>query len=173
VHPATKGGVGAANNRDRYLEDQFRQFRQVSSEFVQGLAHHADFSTDADGQAAPHVNLALVRSVFGKWSLDVLVLFYSHRQLGFGEIKKCLPGISSRVLSSKLKTLEASGLVQREVLPTRPPRVNYALTERGLTVTKLGEPVLLFLRVSHGLYVDRERSARPASARGTDRNGRR
>jgi DNA-binding HxlR family transcriptional regulator len=156
-----------------FLEDQFRQFRQVASEFTRGIATRADFRTDGDGTAAARVNLALVRSVFGKWSIDILVLFHTDTRLGFGELKRALPRISSRVLSSKLKKLEALGLLRREVLATRPPRVQYALTERGLTLTELGEPVLLFLRVSQGLYADRAAPYAISGGRRTDSPGRR
>ncbi len=165
---ATRDAVAPSGNRELFLEDQFRQFRELSTEFVQSLATQADFSTDGSGKAAPRVNLGLVRSIFGKWTIDILVLFHTETQLGFGELKKALPGISSRVLSSKLKRLEGMGLVRREVLSTHPPRVNYALTERGLTVTRLGEPVLLFLRVSQGLYVDPSRASRSGAVRGSD-----
>jgi len=67
---------------------------------------------------------------------------------GFQEIRRGLGRISSRVLSSKLTRMQETGLVQRDVKPTRPPRVVYTLTERGLTVAKLGEPVFLYLRLS-------------------------
>jgi len=74
------------------------------------------------------------------------------KSTGFERLRKTLPGISSRILSAKLKTLEELGLVERKVLATRPPRVNYELTEKGITVAKLGEPVLLYLRYIEGLY---------------------
>ncbi len=74
------------------------------------------------------------------------------KSMGFEQLRKTLPGISSRILSAKLKTLEDLGLVERNVLATRPPRVNYDLTEKGVTVAKLGEPVLLYLRYTEGLY---------------------
>ncbi len=147
--------------REAFLEGEFRQFRSVASEFVRSLGSHVDFRTDPDGRAAFELNLRVVRSVFGKWSLEILVLLYTEHRLGFGDLRKALPKISSRVLSSKLKQLESHGLVLREVLATRPPRVNYRLSERGLTVTKLGEPVLLFLRVAEGLYLDLERTDLP------------
>ena len=56
--------------------------------------------------------------------------------------------VSPRVLSLKLKELEQNGLVHREILDTRPPRVRYTLTHRGWTVAWLAQPVLLYLRFS-------------------------
>jgi len=60
------------------------------------------------------------------------------------------------VLSEKLKQLETKGLIRREVLSTRPPRVKYTLREKGLIVARLGEPVFLFLRNDEGQGLDSE-----------------
>ena len=48
--------------------------------------------------------------------------------------------------------LEEEGIIERKVLNTRPPSVQYALTEKGLTIATLGEPVMLYLRFKEGLY---------------------
>lgn len=96
-------------------------------------------------------NGEISRAVFGKWSLDILTLLYLRESAGFQEIRRALGRISSRVLSSKLSRLQESGLLRRDVSPSRPPRVTYSLTDRGLTVAKLGEPVFLYLRLSAGL----------------------
>jgi len=69
----------------------------------------------------------------------------------FEELRKTLRPISSRVLSEKVKLLEDTGLVHRSILNTRLPRVQYSLTEKGLTVATLGEPVLLYLMMKEGL----------------------
>jgi DNA-binding HxlR family transcriptional regulator len=96
------------------------------------------------------LNLRIARTVFGKWSLEILVLLYAMKQLGFEDARKSLGGISPRVLSEKLKQLEAEDLVLREVLSVSPPRVRYRLTDKGLIVARLGEPVFLFLRHDGG-----------------------
>jgi DNA-binding HxlR family transcriptional regulator len=49
----------------------------------------------------------------------------------YGEIRSAIPGISDHLLSERLKSLEADGLVLRTVLPESPVRVEYALTEKG------------------------------------------
>jgi DNA-binding HxlR family transcriptional regulator len=49
----------------------------------------------------------------------------------FGEIRHAVPGLSDRMLSERLRTLEAEGLVSRSVVPARPPRVDYHLTDKG------------------------------------------
>ncbi len=49
----------------------------------------------------------------------------------FGELKKSVGNISQKVLTSNLRSLEASGLVSRQVYAEVPPRVDYSLTETG------------------------------------------
>lgn len=52
----------------------------------------------------------------------------------FTELKSGIPGLSDRMLSERLKELEAAGAVRREVIPTTPVRVEYHLTEKGLAL---------------------------------------
>ena len=65
-----------------------------------------------------------------KWSILIL------RELFLGERRThqfldALPGISSKTLTIRLRELEAYGLVERQVYPEIPPRVEYSLTEKG------------------------------------------
>jgi DNA-binding HxlR family transcriptional regulator len=121
----------------------FRRFSEQASSFSRGI------EPLPSGTLMPEsadVNLRIARTVFGKWSLEILVLLYSMKEVGFEEARRSLGKISSRVLSEKLKQLEGEKLVRRRVVSSSPPRVSYALTERGLIVARLGEPVFLFLR---------------------------
>lgn len=56
----------------------------------------------------------------------------------FGELKQSIGGISQKVLTSKLREMEADGLVERHVFAEVPPRVEYSLTPLGCTL----KPVL-------------------------------
>ena len=49
----------------------------------------------------------------------------------FGELKKTIDGIAQKVLTTKLRDMEKSGLLSRTVYPEVPPRVEYTLTELG------------------------------------------
>src|SRR5439155_1474687 len=69
------------------------------------------------------MRMYIARTVFGKWSLDILTLLYMRLSAGFQEIRRGLGRISSRVLSSKLARMQETGLIRRDVKPTRPPRV--------------------------------------------------
>jgi DNA-binding HxlR family transcriptional regulator len=50
----------------------------------------------------------------------------------FSEIKECVPDLSDRLLSERLKELEAEGIVDRQVIDGNPPRVQYLLTAKGM-----------------------------------------
>ncbi len=49
----------------------------------------------------------------------------------FGEIEDAIPALSNRMLSLRLKELEAEGIVKRVVIPETPVRIEYRLTEKG------------------------------------------
>lgn len=66
----------------------------------------------------------------GVWTPDI-VWNLSEGQRRFSELRRAMPAISAKVLSGRLKDLEVRGVVSRAVLPTRPPSVEYALTELG------------------------------------------
>ena len=60
----------------------------------------------------------------------------------FAELAASVPGLSDRLLSRRLRELEGAGLVERSVQNGTPPRVSYALTEKGRSL----EPALAELR---------------------------
>lgn len=72
-----------------------------------------------------------------KWSVLVVVAL-SEGPVRFNELKRSLEGISQRVLTHTLRSLERDGLVSRRVFPTKPPSVEYQLTALGRTLL---EPV--------------------------------
>src|SRR5688500_12293968 len=65
--------------------------------------------------------------VFQRWNVEILYLLGLGERLRFSQLKKLLPGISSRTLSLKLAELESQGLLHREVTKDRPVRVDYNL----------------------------------------------
>jgi len=56
-----------------------------------------------------------------------------------------LPGLTSKVLTDRLKKLEAFGLIKREVFAEVPPRVEYTLTERGQELMGVLENVIAYI----------------------------
>lgn len=68
-----------------------------------------------------------------KWSVMVIVNLAGGK-LRFNEMRRAVDGISQRMLTLTLRGLERDGLVSRTVLPTNPPRVEYALSRLGRTL---------------------------------------
>lgn len=69
-----------------------------------------------------------------KWSLLTLLIIGEQGVVRFNELNRLIPDISSRVLSSTLRTLEADGLISRKVYPVVPPKVEYRLTDVGISL---------------------------------------
>lgn len=62
----------------------------------------------------------------------------------FVEIRRLLPGITQKVLTTNLRTMEKNGLLTRTVYAEVPPRVEYALTELGLSLEPVLEALILW-----------------------------
>lgn len=84
---------------------------------------------------------ATLELIGGKWK--GLVLYHLlEGPLRFSEVQRRLRGVTQRMLTLQLRELEADGLVHRQVYPVVPPKVEYSLTPRGMTL----EAILRSLR---------------------------
>lgn len=87
------------------------------------------------------IEICPVRNViarFGnKWALLTLLIIGEHDVVRFNELNRLIPDVSSRVLSSTLRTLEADGLIDRKVYAVVPPKVEYRLTDIGQSLLPL------------------------------------
>lgn len=72
----------------------------------------------------------------GKWSIPIVRTLLD-RTCRTNELMEALPGISSKILTQRLRVLEEHGLVRRQVYPEVPPHVEYSLTEKGREVVPL------------------------------------
>ncbi|MDL2322568.1 helix-turn-helix transcriptional regulator [Bacteroidales bacterium OttesenSCG-928-A17] len=66
-----------------------------------------------------------------KWSILVLTTLKVNGRLRFSEIQRCIGDVSQRMLTVTLRSMEADGIVKREIYAEVPPRVEYELTELG------------------------------------------
>jgi DNA-binding HxlR family transcriptional regulator len=73
-----------------------------------------------------------------KWHLRIVYHLLADGALGFSALKDSVVGVSSKMLSESLSTLEDRGIVDREIVNEQPVRVEYSLTERGRAL----EPVV-------------------------------
>jgi len=111
--------------------------------------------SDADGECA-------VRNVLDrlgdKWSMLVVIVLGVEGTLRFNKLHNLIGDISQKMLTVTLKSLEADGLVTRTVFPEIPPRVEYALTERGASLLPHMEGLAVWAATHmEGIYASREK----------------
>ncbi|MEO9632763.1 MAG: helix-turn-helix domain-containing protein [Sulfitobacter sp.] len=76
----------------------------------------------------------LLRKLWGQWKTHVIYVLGEKQACRFGVLRRRIAGISPKVLTTRLRELEADGLIWREQENTIPPKVTYGLTETGLAV---------------------------------------
>jgi DNA-binding HxlR family transcriptional regulator len=84
----------------------------------------------ADTECCPYLHEA-VELVGKRWSGAIVYVLLHGGPMRFSEICQSIPQISDRLLSERMKELEARGIVERRVHPETPVRVDYELTEMG------------------------------------------
>ena len=89
-----------------------------------------------DSQLCPRFEKAM-NVISQRWSGLIIYQMMNGEPKRFSEIEASLP-ISGRVLSERLKDLEQAGIIQRDVYPETPVRIEYSLTDKGRAL----QPVL-------------------------------
>jgi DNA-binding HxlR family transcriptional regulator len=84
---------------------------------------------------------ATIRIIGGKWKVVILYLI-SYNINRFSEIHRLIEGISKKTLAEQLRELESNGIISRQAYAEVPPRVEYAMTEKGLTL----RPIIFAMR---------------------------
>lgn len=85
----------------------------------------------------------------GKWKAVILYYLFEGPKR-FNQLKRHLPEVTQRMLTLQLRDLELDGIVHREIYKEIPPRVEYSLTEFGMT---LG-PIIVQMRDWGEAYMD-------------------
>ena len=83
--------------------------------------------------------------ISGKWTL-LLIRDLAEGSQRFCELERSLHGISPRTLSLRLRALEENGIVERRTYPEVPPRVEYALKDKGNALVPLIEDMRAYGR---------------------------
>jgi DNA-binding HxlR family transcriptional regulator len=73
----------------------------------------------------------------GPWTLYLLWVLATDGPIRFGALKRQVEGISTKVLTERLRLLEREGLIYRHYEATVPPQVTYGLTDRGLELVQV------------------------------------
>ena len=75
----------------------------------------------------------------GKWKMIIMFWLVEYEVLRYGELKRLVGKVSDKVLNNQLKELERDGIVIRKEYPQIPPKVEYSLTSRGLSLMPILE----------------------------------
>lgn len=90
------------------------------------------------GDKSYYCNVELTLQVIGgKWKPIIIYRLGEDGTLRFSEIKRSIPNITQKMLTQQLRELEGDGIVCRKVYPQVPPKVEYSLTELGVSVMPL------------------------------------
>ncbi|TPI64670.1 helix-turn-helix transcriptional regulator [Mesorhizobium sp. B3-1-3] len=99
----------------------------------------------------------VIQGINGKWS-SLLVMALAEKPYRFGELRRLVPDISQRMLTQTLHDLQRDGYVHREVFPTKPPSVEYSLTDLGRSMFAPLQMLIQWAELNH----DAVRAARAA-----------
>lgn len=70
----------------------------------------------------------------GKWKLPIIHALVKRSPIRFKELEREISGVTPKMLTTQLRSLEKDGLVKREIFATVPPTVEYSLTEVGRSI---------------------------------------
>lgn len=84
----------------------------------------------------------LLDQVLDKWSLQVLAALCEEEPLRFNEIRRAIPVVTQKSLTTTLRRLERNGMVERCVTSTRPVAVEYSITPLGQSLQGLIDALL-------------------------------
>lgn len=105
----------------------------------------------------------ILARICDKWSMLIIYTLNAHADepLRFNALRKLIPDISQKMLTSTLRTLEEDGFVRRVVYAEVPPRVEYSLTDRSFTLIPIIEELIGWAASNMApIMKDRERSAK-------------
>ena len=80
---------------------------------------------------------ATMQVLGGKWKAILINAIYLTSPARFGELRRSVKGITQSMLTQQLRELEDDGLISRKIYAEIPPRVEYTLTEFGLTLSPI------------------------------------
>jgi len=102
---------------------------------IVGKITHPETGLPADPRVEALVNEVIGR-VADKWTMLILEVLAEHGEQRFGRVGELVGGISQKMLTQTLRQMERDGLVIRTVHPVIPPKVEYRLTDLGVTLAE-------------------------------------
>ena len=90
----------------------------------------------------------VIQGLNGKWS-SLLMAALAEQPYRFGELRRMIPDISQRMLTQSLRDLQRDGYIEREVFPTKPPSVEYRMTDLGRSLYTVLSQLLNWAEANH------------------------
>ncbi|MER8399168.1 helix-turn-helix domain-containing protein [Mesorhizobium sp. M1348] len=91
----------------------------------------------------------VIQGISNKWS-SLLMMALAEKPYRFGELRRLVPDISQRMLTQTLHDLQRDGYVHRQVFPTKPPSVEYSLTDLGRSMFGPLHQLMQWAELNHG-----------------------
>ena len=91
-------------------------------------------------EITPRMNCAVdatMSVIEGRWKTVILCKLYKNGPMRFNQLMREIDGVSPRILTKQLKEMESDGIVKRTSYPEIPPRVEYSITEKGLSLAPI------------------------------------
>ncbi len=86
----------------------------------------------------------------GKWKSMILYVLASEGVVRFNRLKNLVTGISQKMLTQQLRELERDGLISRNIFPEIPPRVEYSMTQLGMSLGSIYQMVHKWEQENYG-----------------------
>jgi len=117
-------------------------------------------SCSEDDKRKGHLFFTALNLIANKWGVRLIYTLATadNRTLRFNALQKSMDGISQRELTRHLREFEACGIVSRKVYAEVPPRVEYTLTDVGLTLQQPIEALMSWAE-QHGPKIQKKREA--------------
>lgn len=94
---------------------------------------------------------AAIDVVGGKWK-PLIIYYLMPKTLRFNELRRAIPGATAQMLTLQLRELERDGIVHREIYREIPPKVEYSLTEMGISLQPVVEAMIAWGHMYLGLH---------------------
>ncbi|MER8529362.1 helix-turn-helix domain-containing protein [Mesorhizobium sp. M0814] len=91
----------------------------------------------------------VIQGISNKWS-SLLMEALAEKPYRYGELRRLVPDISQRMLTQTLHDLQRDGYVHRQVFPTKPPSVEYSLTDLGRSMFGPLHQLIQWAELNHG-----------------------
>lgn len=101
----------------------------------------------------------ILARISDKWSILLLFTLEHSAVMRFNALQKSIPDISQKMLTVTLRTLEEDGFVKRQVYAEVPPRVEYSLTERAVSLLPHINSLIAWAKENmNAILIDRARN---------------